>query len=78
MTLRPALEVEYALTRDGKQIERQVEDWRAVKTTGDRLTLSRMIDSRVLTPGVYAVEVRVRDRVTGQALTQQEKFTVAP
>jgi len=77
-TLRPALEVEYALLKDGREIERQVEDWRTVKTNGERLTLSRMIDSHVLTPGVYAIELRVRDRVTGQTLTQKEKFTITP
>jgi len=75
-TLRPALEVEYALLKDGREIERQVEDWRAVKTTDERLTLSRMIDSRVLTPGVYSIELRVRDRVTGQTLTQSQQFRV--
>jgi GWxTD domain-containing protein len=77
-TLRPALEVDYALLKDGREIEKQAEDWRAVKTSGERLTLSRMIDSRVLTPGLYAIELRVRDRVTGQTLTQKEKFTIAP
>jgi len=77
-TLRPALEVEYVLLKDGREIERQVEDWRGVKTAGERLTLSRMIDSHVLTPGVYAFEVRVHDRVTGQALTQKEKLTIVP
>ncbi len=77
-TLRPALDVEYALMKDGKELEKQVEDWRTVKTNGESLTVSRIIDSHVLTAGAYAVEVRLRDRVTGQALTQKEKFTVAP
>ena len=76
-TLRPAIDVEYALVKDGKELQKQNEDWRSSRITGERLTLSRLIDSRALTPGVYAVEVRVRDRVTGQTLTQKEKFTVA-
>ena len=76
-TLRPAIDVEYALVKDGKELQKQNEDWRSSRMTGERLTLSRLIDSRALTPGVYAVEVRVRDRVTGQTLTQKEKFTVA-
>jgi len=30
-----------------------------------------------LNPGDYAIEVRVRDRVSGQSLVQSAKFTVA-
>jgi hypothetical protein len=44
------------------------------------LTLARLIDSRQLAPGDYAIEVRVRDRVSGQSLVQKDygKFTVVP
>jgi hypothetical protein len=40
------------------------------------LTLARLIDSRGLNPGDYAVEVRVRDRVSGQNLVQTAKFAI--
>ncbi len=75
-TLRPAVDVEYALMKDGKELSRQGEDWRGSSTAGERLSLSRLIDSRGLAPGDYVVEVRVRDHVSGQSLVQSAKFTI--
>lgn len=75
-TLRPELEVEYVLLKDGKELAKQVEDWRGTSTAGDRLTLARLIDSRNLEPGEYAVEVRARDRVSNQSLVQSAKFRI--
>jgi GWxTD domain-containing protein len=77
-TLRPAVDVEYALMKDGKELGKQLEDWRGNSEAGQRLTLSKLIDSRGLTPGDYSVEVRVRDHVSGQSLVQSAKFTVLP
>jgi GWxTD domain-containing protein len=75
-TLRPAVDVEYALMKDGKELGKQLEDWRGHGDSGQRLTLARLIDSRGLAPGDYSVEVRVKDHVSGQSLVQSAKFTV--
>ena len=75
-TLRPSVDVEYALMKDGKEIGKQTEDWRGNSDSGQRLTLARLVDSRGLNPGEYAIEVRVRDRVSGQNLVQSAKFTI--
>lgn len=77
-TLRPSVEVEYILLRDGQQIEKETEDWRNTKMTGDRLNLSRLIDSRALTPGNYTIEMHIKDQVSGQSLVRKESFTVSP
>lgn len=77
-TLRPSVDVEYALIKDGKELAKQAEDWRGARTNGDRLALSRLIDSRNLTPGEYQIEMRIRDQVSSQALVQSGKFTVVP
>ncbi len=77
-TLRPAVDVEYALMKDGKELGKQLEDWRGNSEAGQRLTLSKLIDSRGLTPGDYSVEVRVRDHVSGQSLVQSAKFAIVP
>src|SRR5712664_3886068 len=77
-TLRPSVDVEYALMKDGKEVGKQTEDWRGNSDAGQRLTLSKLIDSRGLTPGDYNVEVRVRDHVSGQSLVQSAKFTILP
>ena len=77
-TLRPSVDVEYALMKDGKEIFKAPEDWRGNSDAGQRLTLARLLDSRTLNPGDYSIEVRVRDRVSGQSLVQTAKFTVLP
>lgn len=77
-TLRPSVDVEYALLKDGKELGKQVEDWRGARTNGDRLALSRLIDSRNLAPGEYRIEMRIRDQVSGQTLLQSGKFTIVP
>ena len=77
-TLRPSVDVDYVLTKDGKEIFKQAEDWRGNSESGQRLTLARLLDSRNLNPGDYTIEVRVRDHVSGQSLAQTAKFTVLP
>ena len=75
-TLRPSVDVEYALSKDGKELGKQAEDWRGMSDSGQRLTLARLIDTRNLGPGDYEVAIRIRDRVTGQSLSPSQKFTV--
>jgi len=77
-TLRPSVDVEYALMKDGKELGKQVEDWRGNSDSGQRLTLARLLDSRGLNPGDYSLEVRIKDRVSGQALVQSAKFAITP
>jgi GWxTD domain-containing protein len=75
-TLRPSVDVEYALLKDGKELGKQVEDWKGMSDSGQRLTLARLIDSSQLTAGEYELAIRIRDRVSGQSLTPSSKFTV--
>lgn len=77
-TLRPAVDVEYALLKDGKEIYKQVEDWRGLGDSDKRLTLARLIDTRGLAPGEYELTIRIHDRVSGQALAPSAKFTLVP
>jgi GWxTD domain-containing protein len=76
-TLRPSVDVDYVLMRDGKEIAKSPEDWRGNSDSGQRLTLMRLLNSTNLNPGDYTLEVRVRDRVSGQSIVQSAKFTVA-
>jgi len=76
-TLRPAIDVEYALLKDGKELGKSAEDWRGHSDAGQRLTLARLIDTRGMTPGEYELQIRIRDHVTGQQLSPSAKFTVA-
>ena len=75
-TLRPSVDVEYALLKDGKEVGKQPEDWRGLSDSGQRLTLARLIDTSTLKPGDYELAIRIKDRVSGQALAPASKFTV--
>ncbi len=76
MTLRPSVDVEYALLKEGKEVGKQTEDWRGVSQSSQRLTLARLIDTKTLALGDYEVQVRVHDRVSGQFLNQTAKFSI--
>ena len=75
-TLRPSVDVEYSLTKDGKEVGKQTEDWRGLSDSGQRLTLARLIDTRALPAGEYEVAIRIKDRVTGQSLAPSQKFNI--
>jgi GWxTD domain-containing protein len=75
-TLRPSVDVQYVLMKDGKEVGKTSEDWQGLADYGQRLTLARLIDTRSLGMGDYSIEVRIRDRVSGQSVTQSGKFTV--
>jgi GWxTD domain-containing protein len=75
-TLRPSVDVEYVLRKDGKEIQRQTEDWVGMSEAGQKLTLARLFDTTGLTPGNYDLQVQIHDHVTGQTLTPATSFTL--
>jgi GWxTD domain-containing protein len=75
-TLRPAVDVDYVLTKDGKEVFKQAEDWRGSSDSGQRLTLARLLPTSNLAPGEYEIVVRVRDKVSGQSLAPTAKFQI--
>ena len=75
-TLRPSVDVEYVLLKDGKELGKQAEDWRGMSDAGQRLTLAKLIDTQRLGAGEYELAIRIHDRVSGQALTPSAKFSV--
>jgi GWxTD domain-containing protein len=77
-TLRPSVDVDYLLLKDGKEISKQTEDWIGMSEAGSKLTLARLIDSAGLAAGEYEIQIRIRDHVTGQTLSPSTKFTVVP
>ncbi|MGH9874056.1 MAG: hypothetical protein ACRD9S_16515, partial [Pyrinomonadaceae bacterium] len=77
-TLRPSVDVEYVLSKDGKDIGTQLEDWRGISESKQRLNLARLLGTQALAPGDYEVTIRVKDRVSGQMLAQAAKFSVVP
>ena len=75
-TLRPSVDVDYVVTKGGKEIGKIAEDWRGLSDAGQRLTLAKLLSTDRLSAGEYEVAVRVRDRVSGQSISPAAKFTV--
>jgi len=75
-TLRPAVDVEYVLTKGNKEILRQKEDWSGLSESGQRLTLARLLPTYSLAAGDYELKVVTKDRVGGQAIENKGRFTI--
>ncbi len=75
-TLRPAVDVTYILTRGGKEILRQKEDWSGLSDSGQRLTLARLLPTANVPVGDYEIKVEIKDRVGGQLIENKGKFTI--
>lgn len=80
-TLRPAVDVSYVLTKDGKEILNQSENWEGMSDSGQRLTLARLLQTTGMQPGDYEIKVKIVDKVPNaegkiQTLTPSAKFTI--
>jgi hypothetical protein len=75
-TLRPAVDVDYVLTRNGKEVLRQTEDWSGLSDSGQRLTLARLLQTDRLELGDYEIKVMIKDRVGNQSLEPAGKFSI--
>jgi GWxTD domain-containing protein len=78
-TLRPAVDVVYVLTKDGKEILRTPEDWSGLSDSGQRLTLARLLPTEQMPLGDYELNIVIKDRVSGQVLKDDKlkgKFTI--
>ncbi len=75
-TLRPAVDVDYILTKGGKEVYRQAEDWSGLSDSGQRLTLARLMPTATLAPGDYEIKVQIKDRVGGQLIENKGRFTI--
>ena len=75
-TLRPAVDVEYVLSKGGKELLVQKENWEGLSDSGQRLTIARLLPTAQLEKGEYEIKVRIKDRVTGQLLEPKSKFTI--
>jgi len=75
-TLRPAVDVEYVLSKGGKEVLRQAEDWSGLSDSGQRLTLARLLPTDKMPLGDYELKVITKDRVGGQVIENKGKFTI--
>lgn len=75
-TLRPAVDVQYVLTKDGKEVLNQPENWEGLSDSGQRLTLARLLPTDAMPLGNYELKIKIKDRVSGQLLEKSSKFSI--
>lgn len=75
-TLKPAVDAEYILLRNGKEIARNLEISNDLTDSGQRLTLAKLIPTNALSGGDYEIKIKLRDRITNQSIEQHGKFTI--
>jgi hypothetical protein len=77
-TLRPAVDVEYVILKDGKEIFRQKEDWNDLSDYGQRLTIAKLLPTTQLPLGDYEIKILIRDRVntSNKPLEASAKFKI--
>ncbi|CAN5665075.1 hypothetical protein BH20ACI4_BH20ACI4_08570 [soil metagenome] len=80
-TLRPAVEVNYVLMKDGKEILNQPEMWEGLSDSGQRVTLARLRPTAGMQPGDDEIKIKIGDKVPNaegkiQSLTPSAKFTI--
>jgi len=78
-TLRPAVDVEYVVSKGGKEVLRTAEDWSGLSDSGQRLTLARLLQTDTMALGDYELNIVIRDRVSGQILKDDKlkgRFTL--
>jgi len=79
-TLRPTVDVEYVLMKDGKEVKRiaRTDKDTLYDLSGTQLAYGMVIPSDGLTPGDYTLQVRITDRVAGKTLTPETELTIIP
>lgn len=77
-TLRPAVDVEYVLTKNGKELLVQKEDWSGLSDSGQRLTLARLLPTAEMAPGDYEIKIKIKDNVGSDVriIEPKAKFTI--
>lgn len=75
-TLRPAVDVEYQIVREGKVIARQSEDWSGLSDSGQRLVLARILPTIGLEAGNYEARIVVKDKVGETAIESKAAFVI--
>lgn len=76
-TLKPAVDVDYILLKDGKEVLRQSEDWNGLSDSGQRLTLARLLPTAQMPLGDYKIQIKVRDNVgEKKEIIQESEFSI--
>jgi len=75
-TKKPSATVETLITKNGREVKRDVEQASELSNAAAQMTLSKMVPLKDFEPGEYSVQVKVTDNLTKDVIASAEKFTV--
>ena len=73
---KPSATVETLITKNGREVKRDVEQASELSNAAAQMTLSKMVPLKDFEPGEYSVQVKVTDNLTKDVIASAEKFTV--
>ncbi len=78
-TLRPSVDIDYVISKDGKPIVKLQEDGQngLSRFTTQQITLARLIPVKELKPGTYTLTVQISDHVKNQVIKPDTTFTIS-
>jgi len=74
--LRPSATVETLITRDGKEVQKVVDNTDELSSAAQQMTIKKSLSLDEFEPGEYSIRVRITDNLSGEIITQTSKFVV--
>ncbi len=75
-TRKPSATVELLITKNGREVKREIEEASELSNAAAQMTLSKNLPLKDFEPGEYSVQVKVTDNLTKDVIASAEKFTV--
>ena len=75
-TKKPSATVETLITKNGREVKREVEQASELSNAAAQMTLAKSVSLKDFEPGEYSVQVKVTDNLTKDVIASAEKFTV--
>jgi GWxTD domain-containing protein len=75
-TRKPSATVEMLITKNGREVKREIEEASELSNAAAQMTLSKNVSLKDFEPGEYSVQVKVTDNLTKDVIASAEKFTV--
>ena len=73
---KPSATVEMLITKNGREVKREVEQASELSNAAAQMTLSKSLPLKDFEAGEYSVQVKVTDNLTKDVIASAEKFTV--
>jgi len=75
-TKKPSATVETLITKNGREVKRDVEEASELSNAAAQMTLSKTVALKDFEPGEYSLQIKVTDNLTKDVIASAEKFTV--